>query len=128
MRILLTSLVLFLSGCAGIPFYDDTAQAWLGCQGTQCDQLMGKAQSWLTQSRYRIVANTPTEIKTESPEPRNIDFPTYTVTRKTHKDGFPIIHVHAEMQSTLMGSYFSPAPPVNQLFYYLLAERNKTNK
>lgn len=125
MRYLSFALLLLLSGCASQQFKDDTAKAWLGCEAPKCEALWAKAQFWLQARNYKLVTNTPQLIQTQTPNDRDVDHVAYTLTREQSKEGYPIIVVKGTTPSNLVGAYFSPAPAVNELFYYLMEERKK---
>lgn len=123
MRYLIIALFVFLSGCMSRQFYQDSARAWLACQGTQCDTLMAKAENWLKWKKYVVTQSSPQVIKTAAPSSRDPDLASITVAREQNKDGTPVIAIYGETYSNLMGAYYYPAGVVNELYYYLQGEK-----
>jgi hypothetical protein len=101
---------------AGCTAYQPTATAWVRCDGKQCDELWGRAQTWLaTNGRYRIQIANDHVIQTYGPHEGVVDAVAYTVTKEKQADGTSKIFIRGHCFQTAYGCMYDPAPYTNAL-------------
>jgi hypothetical protein len=113
-KLILIACLSVLSGCT---FYQPTATAYVDCDGSKCDDLWQRAQTWLAKnSIYRIQVMNENIIQTYGPlEYRDGDGVAYTVTKEKQTNGKTRIYIRGQCYGTVYGCVSDPSPFTNLL-------------
>lgn len=107
-----------LAGCGS--FHPPTAVTGVECEGSRCDALWQRAQTWLaTHGRYRIQIANDSVIQTYGPHDGVFDAVAFTLTKERQVSGKTLIAIRGSCYGTVYGCVIDPVPLTNQLYLEL---------